>query len=241
LGPSLSQRIEERKLKNSVFNVPPKEMRYPEWMAGTWDVTSHFKGYSFPSRVPKGNIVKNVNIPGFQKLSLIYLPDVGKTPTQYQKRFSEADGHVVEDRAFNIRSVVEGYLGDGLIDQVEYNRNEPNRCTVAFKKLATLNAERIELFTNSRETDTRKSDNAFYAAECLRQVSLGYSKEFGVARMLVCDYQNAWTFIPVPGDPDTITGELLTAGYLQSSEPDYFDALTDPVVMFSHTLTMKRA
>jgi len=48
------------------------------------------------------------------------------------------------------------------------------------------------------------------------QVSLGYSKEFGVARMLVCDYQNAWTFIPVPGDPNMITGELLTAGYLQS-------------------------
>eukprot|EP00959_Pyramimonas_sp_CCMP1952_P411101 8614776-Pyramimonas_sp.AAC.1 len=222
-------------------------MRYPTWMAGTWDVRSEFKGYSFPSRVPKGNIIKNPNIPGFQKLSLIYLPDVGKSPSRYQSRFLQVDGAAVEDRAFNLKSVVEGYLGDGLIEQVEYNRNEPNRCTVAFKKLATMNAERIELFSNSRETDVRTSDGAFYAAECLRQVNiasflcggpvalvyavmrlliykrcsksqvtLGYSKEFSVARMLVCDYQNAWTFIPVPGDPDTINGELLVAGYLQS-------------------------
>jgi hypothetical protein len=56
---------------------------------------------------------------------------------------------------------------------------------VAFKKLATLNAERIELFTNSRETDTRKSDNAFYAAECLRQVG---------CRSLRCvEGNNVWT------------------------------------------------
>ena len=77
-------------------------------------------------------IVANANIPGFQKLSLIYLPDVGKTPVSYQLRYVRrpSDLKVVEDRVFNIRSVVDGYLGEGLVDTVEYNGKEPNRCTV---------------------------------------------------------------------------------------------------------------
>jgi hypothetical protein len=66
--------------------------------------------------------------------------------------------------------VVEGYLGAGLVSDVEYVGKEPNRATVTFNKLATRNAERIELFSNSRESETKK-DGSFYAAECLRQVS----------------------------------------------------------------------
>jgi hypothetical protein len=65
---------------------------------------------------------------------------------------------------------VEGYLGAGLVSDVEYVGKEPNRATVTFNKLATRNAERIELFSNSRESETKK-DGSFYAAECLRQVS----------------------------------------------------------------------
>mmetsp|Transcript_38639 Transcript_38639/g.74071 ORF Transcript_38639/g.74071 Transcript_38639/m.74071 type:complete len:326 (+) Transcript_38639:79-1056(+) len=239
----LSDRLERRQLKNNIFNVPPGEMVYPAWMEGTWDVTCEFTGYQFPSRVPKEKITANANIPGFQKLSLVYLPDVGKSPSTYQLRFSPrpSDSKVVEDRAYNLRSVIEGYLGPGLIDNVECSSKEPNRTTVTLKSLATRNAERIELFTNSRETDTRNSDNAHIAAECIRQVTLGYSNEYGVARMLVTDYQNVWTFVPTPNDSNSISGELVTAGYLQPSEPEYFNVTTNPVVLFSHRMKLTRA
>jgi hypothetical protein len=74
------------------------------------------------------------------------------------------------------------------------------------------------------------------------QVTLGYSTEFGVARMLVCDYQNAWTFVP-PSSSDAVglRGELLTAGYLQPTDPSYFDVATQPVVIFSHKLRLTPA
>jgi hypothetical protein len=64
---------------------------------------------------------------------------------------------------------VEGYLGPDLVSDVEYVGKEPNRATVNFRQMATRNAERIELFSNARETET-KPDGTFYAAECLRQV-----------------------------------------------------------------------
>ena len=73
------------------------------------------------------------------------------------------------------------------------------------------------------------------------QVSLGYSNEFGVARMLVCDYQNAWTFLPPGGDSSVLRGELLTLGYLQPNDPSYFDVATQPVVVFSHKLRLTPA
>jgi len=75
------------------------------------------------------------------------------------------------------------------------------------------------------------------------QVTLGYSTEFGVARILVCDYQNAWTFLPPSSSSDVIElrGELLTAGYLQPTDPSYFDVATQPVVVFSHKLRLTPA
>ena len=61
---------------------------------------------------------------------------------------------------------------------------------------ASNNAERIELFTNAREQETRETDGVFFASETFRQVSLGYGIKFGTARQLVCDYQHVWAYRP---------------------------------------------
>lgn len=96
-------------------------------------------------------ITANANIPGFQKLSLVYLPDVGKSPSTYQLRFSPrpSDSKVVEDRAYNLRSVIEGYLGPGLIDNVECSSKEPNRTTVRMLALQQRRCEHRQI-TNGR-------------------------------------------------------------------------------------------
>lgn len=79
---------------------------------------------------------------------------------------------------------MEGYLGPDLVSNVEYVGKEPNRATLNFKQMATRNAERIELFSNARETET-KPDGTFYAAECLRQVC-GCPSSLRVHPLCVC-------------------------------------------------------
>ncbi len=72
----------------------------------------------------------DVTTPGFQKLSIMYLPDVGLGGA-YQLRFVRrpSDGAVTEDRTFNIPSVVQGFLGAPLVAGVDYApEREPNRC-----------------------------------------------------------------------------------------------------------------
>lgn len=80
-----------------------------------------------------------------------------------------------------------------VIESVDYNPDrEPNRSTVFFRKGATNNAERIELFSNARESGLRESNGVFYALESIRQVTLGYSTQYGVPRIAIGDYLHVW-------------------------------------------------
>ena len=136
-----------------------------------------------------------------------------------------------EDRAFNLDAVVTGYLNQGVgptmvtkvVDGVEYDpEKDPNRTTVRLTKGASVNAERIELFANARESETRESDGVFFCAEAVRQVTLGYGREYGTARVINTDYQHVWTFTPVYDDDskrvERVKVSLSTAGYAQPSD-----------------------
>ena len=161
---SLSQRLERRDLNKPVFNkARPGPQQYPDWMEGTWSATADFQGYSFPSKTMNPKLlVKEPTVPGFQKLSVVYIPDIGSTQVRYEMRFGrkEPGGPVLEDRAFNLRSVVDGYLNQGVgptmikraVEDVEYDpMTDPNRNDGASGARASVNAERIELFANARE------------------------------------------------------------------------------------------
>ena len=244
----LSTRLERKDFSKPVFNASrPKAQVYPDWLEGEWNAVADFAGYSFPSTSMNPKLlVKEPTIPGFQKLSLVYVPDVGSTQVRYRMRFNrrEPNGPVYEDREFNLESVVTGYLNHGVgpgmlkkvIDEVEYEPGkDPNRATVRLTNGASVNAERIELFTNARESETRANDGTFFCSEALRQVTLGYGREYGTARVVNTDYQHVWTFTPVLYDDDEETTStdattdktkrinkvkvsLSTAGYAQPSD-----------------------
>jgi hypothetical protein len=46
----LWERLEKRQLDKPIFNAPPAQQVYPDWLEGTWDVTAKFAGYAFPSK-----------------------------------------------------------------------------------------------------------------------------------------------------------------------------------------------
>ena len=107
---SLENKIAHPKLfKKRVINKSkPGATKYPLFLLGEWEEEVSFAGYEFPSDefIDRKTLERAATCPGFQKLSVAYLPDVGKTPApKYRARFvhekpgenvNEASGDVVK-------------------------------------------------------------------------------------------------------------------------------------------------
>ena len=110
----------------------------------------------------------------------------------------------------------------------------------------TRNAERIELFTNSRESQaielgggaSASPTPGFLTAEGIRQVTYSLSQQFGVARQVVTDYGYYWTHRL--DDPNTIRSNLLTCAYLEPQDSLFFKAIDMPVAIYSHDVVFRR-
>ena len=232
-------------LKNSVFNIPPSAQVYPKFMHGEWDISLKFAGYLFPSKtIPKDKLTANVNIPGFQKCSIAAIPDVGRELTTYRMKILEGTG--LEDRAMNLESTINAHLGYTAVNQVSYDPQAPNRLSIEFIKSRTRNAERIELFCNARESELvsnpdpgRENLSIFVASEYIRQVTFSLSQEFGVARQVVGNYAHFWTW-KQEEDGSSLSGNVLTACYLDPQDAMFFQEPSKPVAVYSHRITGKR-
>jgi len=254
---SLSQRLSSRdpsKLGNSIFNRPPSAQIYPSWMRGaTWNVESKFAGYLFPStKIPKAELTQKVTVPGFQKCSIAAISDIGKEGiVSYGMRILD---NGVEDRAFTLQNEVNAFLGYPAVSEIIYDvKSNPNRISIDFVDYKTINAERIELFCNGRESEQYPGSDAkgnnkdvFVCSEYIRQVTFGGGSEVGIPRQVSSNYAHFWTWSKTntEGDdnntPTTITGNLLTAAYLDAQDPLFFDEPTKPVVVYSHVLKATR-
>ena len=229
-------------LKNSVFNIPPSRQVYPPFMRGQWDVSLRFAGYLFPSQtITKEKVVSNVSIPGFQKCSIASIADVGRESTTYKMAI---DKNGLEDRATSLQSSIAGHLGYEAVENVMYDPASPNRLSIEFVKSRTRNAERIELFCNARESELVPNPNdssleIFVASEYIRQVTFSLSQEFGVARQVSGNYAHFWTWREQPGG-NTMTGNILTACYLDPQDSMFFQEPSKPVVVYSHQITANR-
>ena len=230
-------------LKNSAFNIPPKEQKYPDFMRGEWEVESNFRGFLFPSTtIPKSDITRKTDIPGFQKCSIAQVCDVGRESTKYLMKIDPNSG--VENRIFNFAQVIDSNLGYKGVEEVLYDgASNSNRISISFVKNRTRNAERIELFCNARESelvppaDGRMS--IFVCSEYVRQVTFSLSTEFGVARQVIGNYAHFWTWREQP-DKNFLTGNLLTCAYLDPNDALFFQEPAKPVAVYSHDLKASR-
>jgi hypothetical protein len=246
LANKLSQR-DPSMLKNSVFNIPPGPQIYPEFMTGDWDVTIKFRGFLFPSTsIPKEKLVANVSIPGFQKLSIATVGDVGREITKYQMSIDRSTR--LEDRKLSLSTSINGHLGYEAVREVIYDaKDNPNRISIDFIPNRTRNANRIEIFCNGRESelvqaqDSASGQTVFVCSEYIRQVTFGLSQEFGVARQVSGNYGHFWTWRSSQDSSSAkITGNLLTAAYLDAQDPMFFEEPSKPVVVYSHDLVAIR-
>ena len=242
-------------LSNSVFNIPPSTQVYPPFMRGAWNVTLKYSGYIFPSqKIPRSRLTTNAQIPGFQKCSIAALSDVGKEVVQYTLNIDETTG--LEDRNTSLTTSINSHLGYSAVQDVLYNpKSNPNRLSLVFYGYKTVNAERIELFCNGRESDliepqpqqkdddsnTQKKGNIFVNSEYIRQVTFSGGSQVGVPRQVGTNYAHFWTWKEVPGsDGKLMTGNLLTACYLDPQDSMFFEEPSKPVAVFSHLITAEK-
>jgi hypothetical protein len=225
-------------LTNSVFNVPSGAQVYPEFLRGTWDISCRFGGFLFPSqKISREKIALNSQIPGFQKCSIAAFCDVGKD-VHYDMRIDQSNG--LEDRAFTLTNQINANLGYTAVSEILYNvKSSPNRLSVEFIEYKTRNAERIELFCNARESEILEN-GAFVCSEYVRQVTFGTGSEVGIPRQAVGNYAHFWTWKVNPDDPSVISGNCLTAAYLDPQDPLFFDEPSKPVAVYSHVLSGTR-
>jgi len=243
---SLAAKLSKRDaaaLKNSVFNIPPSAQIYPSFMKGNWDVSLKFAGYLFPSKtINKDDIVKNVNVPGFQKCSIATIADVGRDNTIFRLAINN---NGLEDRFQTLSTSINAHLGYKAVEKVIYDpTTNPNRIGIEFVKNRTRNAERIELFCNARESELVKNPiqdnlNIFVCSEYVRQVTFGLSQEFGVAREVIGNYAHFWTWKETE-DPNVLMGNVLTACYLDPQDALFFQEPSKPVAVYSHQISAKR-
>jgi len=206
----------------------------------------NYRGFLFPSTsIPKEKLVANVAIPGFQKLSIAAVGDVGKERTNYRMSIDPLSG--LEDRKVSLGSSINGHLGYDAVREVIYDGgNNPNRISIDFIPQRTRNANRIELFCNARESElisaseSASGQTVFVCSEYVRQVTFGLSQEFGVARQVSGNYAHFWTWKGNESEASTVTGNLLTAAYLDAQDPMFFNEPSKPVVVYSHDLIAKR-
>jgi hypothetical protein len=244
----LAERLSQRDasiLTNRLFNLPPQAQVYPDFMRGNWKMTASFAGYLFPSKaISSQRITSNVAIAGFQKCSIAGIPDIGKEKVPpYLYQIDPATG--LANVEANLKGTIDAYLGYPAISSVIYNAaKNANRIGIDFVEYKTVNAERIELFCNARESElvtlAPPAGPVFVCSEYLRQVTFGTGDKVGVPRQAVTNYAHFWTWRPGPNDnPDnqTIKGNLLTVAYLDPQDAMYFEEPSKPVAVYSHTLT----
>jgi len=153
----------------------------------------------------------------------------------------------LQDRKASLSSSINAHVGYEAVREVIYDAKEnANRLSIDFIPNRTRNANRIELFCNARESELVPAESSasgqtvFVCSEYIRQVTFGLSQEFGVARQVVGNYAHFWTWRG-GSDQSTVTGNLLTAVYLDPQDPMFFEEPSKPVVIYSHDLVAKRS
>lgn len=252
-GAAVPHTVDYAAFQKKLFQKPPGLLAYPAWMEGEWQVDCNFIGADFPSSatkaspyVPKDRIVSDTGLPGFRRLSIAMVPDVGKDHAFRMKFASKDGGRVEEDKAFNLKSALESELGKAAVTTIEYNPDKnPNRASLNLLPGASPNAQRIELFWNARSvlpsppgpdgSSSSSSSESFRFVEDIRQVSLTPQL---AETSTVGDYRHLWEFYSAGPD---IKAYLSTVAYATPQDPLFQTSGLQPLVVYFHVLTMQRA
>lgn len=217
------------------------DLIYPDWMAGTWQVTSTLVELMAP-------LAPEIVTPGFEGNR-----QERNQPLQFQVRFVKkhylklkqilaplsktGEMSVVADRAFNGLNIALAYLGnssknvkDALqkvpppVLSVKVDPKNPNR------QITFLRGERqLVSVVTGRASETPATDQ-FLATEVSQQVFQGNGQIYLNEVEATSYYQLL--------SSGAIAAKQVTAIYLSPQDPDYFAAAGHPVALYRYRLEL---
>jgi len=223
------------------------DLRYPEWMAGTWEVSSTLVDLVAP-------LAPNLITPGFESnrqylhQPIKFLVKFGEptyrqnsskgkkvtlVPIPLVKNQDFRETLVVADRAFNGLNIAQAYLGNDSILSVKVDPENPNR------QITGLRGDRqLVSVVTGRLSETIAPDE-FVATEITQQIFHGQTDIYlnEVETTTRYQFQNSGA-IPQSGSRTRIAADQITAIYLSPQDPDYFNAGGHPVALYRYQLEL---
>ncbi|QLE56608.1 DUF6816 family protein [Nostoc sp. TCL26-01] len=204
------------------------DLVYPEWMAGTWQVTSTLVDLAAP-------LAPDIVTPGFagnrrqlnQPVSFTVRFVKEKLPNVSLKIIPKIDTNspfLVADRAFNSLNLARAYLGNEAVLSVKIDPDSPNR------QITFLRGERqLVSIVTARATETT-SEGKYITTEVFQQLFKGGSVPYLNSVESTTAYHKLSTLSPA------IEADQVTAVYLSPQDPDYFTAGSRPVALYRYRL-----
>ena len=225
-------------------NSAEGDLIYPDWMEGTWQVTSTLVDQVAP-------LAPDLVTPGFESnrrylnepvrflvrfqavksgLSAIsdrFLPlKIQNSQRFLLPRFNESVP-VVADRAFNGLNIAKAYLGDATVQSVKVDPNSPNR------QITVLRTDRQLVSIVTGRASERPEPDRFIATEISNQVFRGIPQPYFNQVETTTAYQ-------IKRSPNlAIEGDQVTAVYLSPQDANYFKALDRPVALYRYRLELQ--
>ncbi|WP_137668376.1 DUF6816 family protein [Sphaerospermopsis reniformis] len=213
------------------------DLVYPDWIAGTWNVTSTLVDLAAPLapdiitpgfeanrsqlNQPVNFVVRFVKVkPQNSGFNLFF-----KTNKQSQNQQSLI---LVADRVFNSLNLSRAYLGDDAVLAVKLDPESPNRQITFFR------GDRQLVSVVTARTTEKNPDGKFISAEVFQQYFKGGSRAYFNNVESTTAYHLVST-----SDPKlypTIEADQVTAVYLSPQDPDYFTAGSRPVALYRYRL-----
>ncbi|WP_234488607.1 DUF6816 family protein [Oxynema sp. CENA135] len=212
------------------------DLVYPNWMEGTWEVTSTLLEQYAP-------LAPEIVTPGFEKNKRFL-----KKPVTFKVKFSPEesanrsnalpsiqnnqqvdesdDVTIVADREFNGLNLAKAYLGDRKVVSVKVDPDDPNR------QITELSGNRTLVSVVTARGSEMPSDEEFMATEITQQVFRGDSSIYLNEVETTTDYRKLQP--PVTA----IEADQMTAIYLSPQDPDFFAAGGQPVALYHYKLEL---
>ena len=232
--------------------VAEGDLVYPDWMEGTWQVTSTLVEQVAP-------LAPDVITPGFesnrrylnQPVSfLVRFQAVGNQLSTIPDRTTDGGSVlrffpltlrrsessplplspetpvVVADRAFNGLNIAKAYLGDTKVQSVKVDPDSPNRQITRLRS-----GRQLVSIVTGRASEIPAPDR-FIATEVSNQIFRGIPQPY-------LNQVETTTAYRLKRSPSlAIDADQVTAIYLSPQDPNYFNALERPVALYRYRLEL---
>ncbi|HAX80455.1 MAG TPA: hypothetical protein DCY88_32620 [Cyanobacteria bacterium UBA11372] len=220
--------------------VGAEDLIYPDWMAGTWKVTSTLvdlaaplapeivtPGFESNRRYLNQPVTFLVRFQGVNSFSRFNFPVFNRKSNSPLPILNKGDS-VVADRAFNGLNIGNAVLGDRSILSVKVDPDNPNR------QITSLPGDRQLISVVTSRGTEMPSPHLFISTEVCQQVFRG-TKDIYLNEV---ETTTAYRHQNTPGA--LIEADQITAVYLSPQDPNYFAVGNRPVALYRYRLEITK-